>query len=142
MSLKYVFQVIMSSMVNVVRSKMAKNFIYRYHCYLFKDECAQNKEWYSSVQAKLASNDTSGAIHQMKSILKHGQCFVGHIDETQNHNKSTLAKVIMNIQHSGSETTSDTCYYLDELKDLESKVVLVAENESLQVARFVDVSEH
>lgn len=108
----------------------------------FKDECAQNKEWYSSVQAELGSNDTSGAIHQMTSILEHGQCTVGHIDEIQSHNESALAKVLMNMQHSDLTATSRKCYYLDELKDLESKVVLVAGNESHQVTRFVVVSEH
>ena len=116
--------------------------IYRGYFVIFQDECAQNKEWYSSVQAELESNDANGAIHQMKSILEHGQCIVGHIDEIQSHNESALAKVMMNMQHSGSEATSRKCYYLDELKDLESKVVLVAGNESHHVARFVDVSEH
>ena len=85
------------------------------------------------MQAKLGSNDTDGGIHQMKSILKHGQCVVGNTDENQTFSENSMVKITVHVQQ------GVRCLFLGDLKDLESKVVLTAGSDSQQVATFVDV---
>ena len=67
----------------------------------------------------------------MKSILKHGQCVVGNNDKNQTFN--SMVKITIHVEK------SVRCFFLGDLRDLESKVVLTAGEDSQQVARFVDV---
>lgn len=77
----------------------------------------------------------------MNLILKYGHCVVGNFDAMQTCSDSTLVEVMISVQHSHLPSRSKT-YLLDELKDLESKVVLATGNEPQQVARFVDVRKY
>ena len=110
-------------------------------CYIFQESCAASIDWYISVQKTQGSVEES-SFGQMKNINEHGSYTVGvkaNVVETQ------LANVIkLRISTSG-RSVQQSSYTLDELRDLESKLVLITGRDSKEkgdVYQFINVSDN
>ena len=110
------------------------------HCVSLQDDCNKALEWYKSVKETQGSVEVT-SFGQMDNILHYG-CYTiaGKRDQTMH---SIHDVVRLTLRPPIGKKLLRTSYSLDELRDLESKLVLItgskAENRR-EVERFLDVS--
>lgn len=110
--------------------------------FLIQEDCNRDIGWYKSIK------DTQGSVEvtsfgQMRNILKYGHFIVGTTLQSRQvhsiHNLISL-KLIPKDKY-----ITKTSYNLDELRDLESKLVLItgskAENRT-EVDHYLNVSQY
>ena len=106
----------------------------------FQNDCNQTLEWYKSVKETQGSVEVT-SFGQMDNILRYG-CYTiaGKTDQTM-HSIHDVIRLSLNPPP--DKDLLRTSYSLDELRDLESKLVLItgskAENR-MEVEQFLVVS--
>ena len=96
-------------------------------------------DWYKSVKETQGSVEVT-SFGQMNNILKYGCYTVG---ASQNKTVHTIRDVIHLKLEESDKAFHKKSYSLDELRDLESKLVLITGNKTenkMNVDRFLDVS--
>ena len=111
-------------------------------CILYlQEECNKDVEWYQSVKETQGSVEVT-SYGQMRNILKYGHFEVGTTSQSKPvqsiHDLISLKLILGDT----SKQLSKTFYNLDELRDLESKLVLItgskAENRT-EVDHYLNV---
>ena len=101
--------------------------------------CNKTVEWYKSVKETQGSVEVT-SFGQMNNILKYGYYTVG---ASQSRTVQTIHDVIHLTLKERDKPLHKKSYSLDELRDLESKLVLITGNKTenkRDVDRFLDVS--
>ena len=100
-----------------------------------QESCSKELEWFNEVKAQQGSvKETS--FGQMDACIKYGKYRVGESGDT-------IATNVADIVILAVETKPARKYTLDELKDLESKLVLITGSRDCKrekVDGFLDVS--
>ena len=105
--------------------------------------CNNDLEWYKSVKETQGSVETT-AKGQMMNILKYGTYRVGFKEgalQMTVHSVHSLISVTLTQQY---QKLAKTRYTLEELRDLESKLVLICGSKAetkAEVDHYLDVSE-
>lgn len=113
-------------------------------CLFFQVECNQQLGWYQHAKESQASVEKT-SFSQMNIIMNYG-CFI--VGSKESHIFKSLHEVIQvvlkeNVTEKKTEhSLAKVSYDLEELRDLESKLVLITGNKEehrAQVDTFVDV---
>ena len=100
-----------------------------------QNNCNKEVEWFNLVMAQQGSvKETS--FGQLDACIKHGMFRVGQKGADIFHNMSDIVKLTVDSKHG-------RVYHLDDLKDLESKLVLITGNKDerrIAMDGFLDVS--
>ena len=104
-------------------------------------ECNKELEWYKSVKETQASVEVT-SFGQMNNIFKYGCYTVGSPRAQIYQNYHELIRLLLKKNKKRKKHILKDNYNLEELRDLESKLVLItgskAENRA-QVETFIDV---
>jgi hypothetical protein len=102
-------------------------------------DCNKNTEWYQSVKETQGSVEVT-SIGQMRNILKYGHYQVGvTIQSKPVHTIHDLISLKLIVR---DKKLSKISYSLDDLRDLESKLVLITGSKTesrYQVDHYLDV---
>ena len=114
-----------------MRSTFLLTIVYEYHYYhSVQDECNKDLSWYQSVRDTQASVETT-SYGQMRNILKYGCYRVGATSSVAKID-SIHDLISMRLEDPEQEDVQlhKKEYTLDELRDLESKLVLICGNKA------------
>lgn len=105
-----------------------------------QSDCNKNLEWYKSVKETQGSVEVT-SFGQMESILNYGHYTIAGKRNKAMHRIHDVIRLTLVPQE--DKTLIKTSYTLDELRDLESKLILItgskAENRAT-VEQFLNVS--
>ena len=107
----------------------------------FQESCNNDLEWYKSVKETQGSVETT-STGQMMNILKYGTYTVSFREEYQSTVCSVHSLVDVTLTQE-YQKLAKTKYTLDELRDLESKLVLICGNKAetkAEVDHYLNVS--
>ncbi len=104
-----------------------------------QEDCSKELEWYNGVW-ETSVTVKSSSYYQMENILAYGQYCVGvAMDETV-RSIYDIVRLKLDVRHKPLPKTS---YSLDNLRELESKLVLIKGNRAeyrIRVDQFLNVS--
>ena len=108
--------------------------------FLIQRSCEQEIDWYQLVK------DTQGSVEktsfgQMRNINQYGRYEIGSLKKGILFGRSET--IDLRLMHSGEKKIAKLQYTLNELRDLESKLVLITGRESKErkeVDLFLNVS--
>ena len=104
-----------------------------------KVECNDNLQWYQAVKETQGDVETT-SYGQMGNILKYGRYRVGAPPSKSPETVHDLISMKLNVK---GKTLHKMSYSLDELRDLESKLVLICGNKAdarAEVDHYLNVS--
>ena len=93
---------------------------------LLQLECSNELQWYKGVKETQGSVETT-SYGQMRNILKYGRYKVGSTSVKTAHSIHDFISVSLSNKE---KTLPKTSFSLDELRDLESKLVLICGNKA------------
>ena len=106
-----------------------------------QEECNQDLDWYQSVKDRQGSVETT-SYGQMRNILKYGCYRIGALSSVAKIN-SIHDLIKMTLEERDGVKLPKKEYFLDELRDLESKLVLICGNKTesrAEVDHYLNVS--
>ena len=100
------------------------HYFYTYSCnLLFQEACNKELEWFKSVKETQGSVEVT-SIGQMNNILKNGCYFIGSSRPEVQQSSSEIISLKLKERDKESRILKKK-YSLEELHDLESKLVLI-----------------
>ena len=106
---------------------------------VLQEDCNKQLGWYNSVKDSHSSVEET-SFGQMRNIIKYGWYTVGSGDGQTVHSIHDMIQLKLKKT---PKKLSKTSYTLDELRDLESKLVLITGSKSVnrkEVDQFLNVS--